>query len=141
LHFATHGVASQKSPLDSYIALSPESDGSFQLKARSLMDTKINADLVTISACESAGIWTFESEGIIGLGWAFMHAGAHEVVAGLWDLDDASSPQLMDDFYAGITSGKSAAQSLREAKLKMLHSGGTHQRPYYWGSLQLHVGP
>ena len=141
IHFATHGIASLISPLDSYILLSPGADGHFELPARSIMTRKISAELVTISACESGGVRAFDSEGLIGLGWAFMHAGAHEVVAGLWDVDDASSPRLMDDFYAGITSGMDAAHSLREAKLKMLHGEGARQRPYYWGPLQLHVGP
>jgi CHAT domain-containing protein/Flp pilus assembly protein TadD len=141
VHFAAHGLASLSSPLDSAIILSPQPDGVYKLLARSIIKTRINADVVTISSCESLGKRTFDSEGVIGLGWAFMRAGAHAVVAGLWDMDDASSPQLMDDFYAGITGGKSASQALHEAKLKMLHSGGNRQRPYYWGTLQVHIGP
>ena len=141
VHFAAHGVASLSSPLDSAIILSSQADGVYKLLARSIIKTRISADVVTISSCESLGKRTFDSEGVIGLGWAFMRAGAHEVVAGLWDMDDASSPQLMDDFYTGITGGKSASQALREAKLKMLHAGGNHQRPYYWGTLQVHIGP
>ncbi len=141
IHFAAHGIADQRSPLDSYIALSPDTDGNSKLSARSIMNSKIQADLVTISSCKGGGTRTFATEGLIGLSWAFMHAGAHQVVAGLWDMDDASSPRLMDDFYAGINSGKTASQSLRDAKLKMLHSAGNSRLPYFWGTLQLYLGP
>jgi CHAT domain-containing protein len=69
-----------------------------------------------------------------------MRAGAHQVVAGLWDVDDESSPKLMGGLYAGIVRHKPAAQALREAKLKMLHSTQSPPAPYYWASLQLYTG-
>jgi CHAT domain-containing protein len=101
---------------------------------------KLNADLVTISACEGAGTKLQSLEGLLGLEWAFMRAGAHSVVAGLWDVDDASVPGLMDDFYGELSRGRTAADALRDAKRHMLHSNSSHSRPYYWGSLQLYTG-
>ena len=76
----------------------------------------------------------------MGLGWAFMRAGAHQVVAALWEVDDSSTPALMDDFYSEIQNGKTVANALHSAKLKMLHSDELHSRPYYWASLQLYSG-
>lgn len=140
IHFAAHGLSNPTRPLESAIVLSPGLDGTAFLAALQIIKIKIRADLVTISSCRSAGERTYDTEGLVGLGWAFLHAGAHQVVAGLWDVDDGSSPQLMDDFYAGIASGENAASALRAAKVKMLRSGGTHALPEKWAPLQVYVG-
>lgn len=141
IHFVTHGTANVEKPLESAIILSRGPDRAYKLYAREIMATPVHAELVTISACYSAGARAFSGEGIVGLAWAFMHAGAHHVIAALWEVDDASTPQLMDNFYGeSLTHGESAAQALREAKLRMLHSSDFHRRPYYWASLQLYTG-
>jgi CHAT domain-containing protein len=140
LHLDTHGVASDLSPLDSAIILSPGADNSYKLYAREIKDIPLHADLVTISACYGSGTRWYQGEGLVGLTWAFLRAGAHQVVGALWEVDDASSPQLMDDFYSELTQGKSAAEALRDAKLKMLHSNSFYRHPYYWASLQLYTG-
>lgn len=140
IHFVTHGTANQMSPLDSAIILSADGGNSYKLYAREIKDIPIHAELVTISACESAGKKTYAGEGLVGLAWAFMRAGAHQVVAALWEVDDASTPQLMDDFYGEMGKGKSAVDALHDAKLRMLHSGSLHKPPYYWASLQLYSG-
>lgn len=140
LHLDTHGVASDLSPLDSAIILSPGADNSYKLYAREIKDIPLHADLVTISACYGSGTRWYQGEGLVGLTWAFLRAGAHQVVGALWEVDDASSPQLMDDFYGELTQGKSAAEALRDAKLKMLHSNSFYRHPYYWASLQLYTG-
>jgi CHAT domain-containing protein len=140
IHFVTHGTASQMSPLDSAIILSPGVENSYKLYAREIKAIPVHAELVTISACESAGKKTYAGEGLVGLAWAFMRAGAHQVVAALWEVDDASTPQLMDDFYSELGKGKSAVDALHDAKLQMLRSGSLHRPPYYWASLQLYTG-
>ena len=139
IHIDAHSVASDLSPLDSFVVLSPAADG-YKLYAHDIQQTRLHADLVTISACYSAGSRWYQGEGIVGLGWAFLRAGAHQVVASLWAVDEASTPQLMDDFYRELSQGKPASQALRDAKLNMLHSGGHLSRPYYWASLQLYTG-
>jgi CHAT domain-containing protein len=140
IHFVTHGTASMERPLDSAIILSPGKDKAYKLYARTIKDVKLRADLVTISACYGAGKRQYSGEGLVGLAWAFMRAGAHQVVAALWEVDDASTPQLMDDFYSELGKGKAAADALRHAKLNMLHSSDFHKRPYYWASLQVYTG-
>jgi CHAT domain-containing protein len=139
IHFVTHGIASEKAPMESAIVLSGHA-GSYKLYARDIVSIPIHADLVTISACYGAGKRWYVSEGMVGLGWAFTRAGARQVVAALWEVDDSSMPQLMDDFYSEIQSGKTIANALHSAKLKMLHSDDLHSRPYYWASLQLYSG-
>jgi len=140
IHIDAHSVASDVNPLESFLVLSPTPNRSYELKADEIKDTRLQADLVTLSACYSAGTRWYQGEGIVGLGWAFLRAGAHQVVASLWAVDDASTPQLMDDFYGELTKGKSVAEALRTAKLNMLHSNSNHSRPFYWASLQLYTG-
>lgn len=139
-HFVTHGTASDTNPLDSAIILSPSSDG-YKLYARDIIKTKINPELVTISTCYGAGTRQYSGEGLVGLAWAFMRVGAHQVVAALWEVDDAANADLMDQFYSELTKGKTAAAALRDGKLAMLHSKGARRKPYYWASLQVYTGP
>jgi CHAT domain-containing protein len=141
IHLATHGTPNAIDPLGSAIILSAGKDGNFKLLARDIVDGKVrlNAELVTISACEGVGTQLQSLEGLLGLEWAFMRAGAHQVVAAVWDQDDAVTPALMDDFYDQLTQGKSATDALHHAKLSILHAGGFHASPYYWASLQLYT--
>ena len=62
------------------------------------------------------------------------------MVAGLWEVDDAATPELMDNFYAELQKGKTAAEALRTAKLKMVNSKTVYANPFYWASLQLYTG-
>jgi CHAT domain-containing protein len=140
VHFVTHGTANVEKPLESAIILSRDPSRAYKLYAREIMATPQHAELVTISACYSAGARAFSGEGLVGLAWAFMRAGAHQVIAALWEVDDASTPLVMDEFYSDLSQGKSAAEALRAAKLKTLHSSDFHRRPYYWASLQLYTG-
>jgi CHAT domain-containing protein len=135
IHFATHVDANARSPLDSAIILSPQANG-FKLYARDVARTPINADLVTISACRSAGATTLVGEGLVGFAWAFFQAHAQNVVTSLWDVYDNSTAQLMADFYKGVVANQPYASAFRGAKLKMLHSNYT--KPYYWAPFQLY---
>ena len=95
----------------------------------------LTADLVTVSACRSAGERAYSGEGLVGFAWAFLRAGSRRVVAGLWDVDDRSTAALMEHFYARLAAGDAPAAALREAKLTMMKTGAI--RPYYWGPLQM----
>ena len=139
VHFATHGTASTTRPLESAIILSPEGD-SFKLYARDIVEHPIHSFLVTISACDGAGKRVYAGEGLVGLSWAFLRAGAHNVVAGLWEVSNASTPQLMDELYKGVSAGQDPATALRNAKLSLLHSGGIYKKPFYWAPFQLYSG-
>ena len=147
IHFVAHGTASRMSPLDSAIILSRDAnapsasqDDSFKLYARDIINNHpLHAELVTISACYSTGKRTYSGEGLVGLSWAFLRAGAHNVVAALWDVSDVSTPQLVDEFYGELKKGKSPAAALRSAKLSLLHSATFHG-PFYWAPFQLYTG-
>ena len=140
IHFVAHGTASELSPLDSAIVLSKTSadDNSFKLYARDIIRHPLRADLVTISACYSAGEHAYSGEGLVGLSWAFLRAGAHNVVAALWDVSDASTAQLMDKFYDELSKGASTDVALRTAKLSLLRGKEFHN-PFYWAPFQLYA--
>ena len=80
----------------------------------------------------------YAGEGLVGLAWAFLRAGSHNVIGALWDVSDASTPELMQHLYNGIAAGNPPDVSLRAAKLDMLHSRGVFRKPIYWGAFQLY---
>jgi CHAT domain-containing protein len=142
LHFVTHGTASVTRPLESAVILSKEGD-SYKLYARDILKHPLTAQLVTISACEGAGKQAYSGEGLVGLSWAFLRAGAHHVVGALWEVSDASTPEFMDTFYRELGKGRDPASALRAAKLGLLHPadpGVVFRRPYYWATFQLYAG-
>jgi CHAT domain-containing protein len=138
IHFAAHAEANSQSPLESAIILSKNNSDRFKLYARDITGLKLSADLVTISACRSAGARTYGGEGLVGFAWAFLQAGAQSVIAGLWDVGDKSSSQLMAKLYQGLASGMKPAAALRQAKLAMLHSG-PYRKPFYWAPYQTYI--
>lgn len=141
IHFVSHAVASSTDPLDSAIILSGSKDGddSYKLYARDIMQHPIDARLVTISACYGSGTRSYAGEGLVGLSWAFLRAGAHSVIGALWGASDDSTPTLMDTFYQGLEHGETPAAALREAKLTLLHSNSRFQSPFYWAPFQIYI--
>jgi CHAT domain-containing protein len=141
IHFVAHGTASRVSPLDSAIVLSKAGtlDDSFKLYARDIIHHPLHAQLVTISTCYGAGSRAYSGEGLVGLSWAFLRAGAHNVVGALWEVSDVSTPQLMDEFYGELEKGKAPDAALRNAKLTLLRSN-SYRKPFYWGPFQLYTG-
>jgi len=136
IHFAAHAIANAESPLNSAIILS-RSGEDYKLYAKDVIDQPLRAELVTISGCHGAGAKAYAGEGLVGFTWAFLQAGARNVVAGLWNADDAATVEIMAEFYKRLGSGATPTAALRQAKLKLLQSGDPHRRPYYWGTLQL----
>ena len=142
IHFVAHGVASRTDPLDSSIILSRSTaaEDSFKLHARDIMQHPIHARLVTISACYGSGTRSYAGEGLVGLAWAFLRAGAHNVIGGLWEVSDESTPQLMGSLYQELHDGMPPAAALRQAKLSLLHAKGEFRKPFFWAPLQVYTG-
>ena len=146
IHFVAHGTASRLSPLDSAIVLSSEHGGSeaasgedsFKLYARDIIRHPLRANLVTISACYSAGERSYSGEGLVGLSWAFLRAGAQNVIAALWDVTDASTELLMNRFYDELEKGSDPETALRTAKLSLLRES-KFGNPFYWAPFQLYA--
>jgi CHAT domain-containing protein len=142
IHFVAHGTASRLDPLDSAVVLSPPPGDpeNFKLYARDIMRYPLHARLVTISACYGSGLRAYAGEGLVGLSWAFLRAGAHNVIGALWEVNDASTPLLMDKLYGELAAGSSPDAALRAAKLSLIHSPAVYRKPLYWAGFQLYTG-
>ena len=140
IHFVSHAIANRTNPLDSAIVLSRSTadENSFKLYARDIIEHPIDARLVTISACYGSGMRSYAGEGLVGLSWAFLRAGAQRVIGALWEVSDNSTPRLMDALYRSLEDGDSPAVSLRKAKLALLHSQSGYRLPYYWAPFQMY---
>jgi CHAT domain-containing protein/tetratricopeptide (TPR) repeat protein len=137
IHFAAHAESNAQSPLDSAVILSSGTDGNRRLYARQVLKYPLKARLVTLSACSAAGSKAYEGEGLVGFSWAFLRAGARQVLAGLWLVDDGSADELMTAFYEKVHSRTDPVPALREAKLAIIARGGAYAKPYYWGPFQI----
>ena len=136
IHFATHSTANVESPMNSAIILSRQGEN-YKLYARDVAGLPLHAELVTLSACSSAGAKAYSGEGLMGFAWAFLQAGAQNVIATQWDESSDVSADLMRVLYRQIAAGQSPARALRAAKLDLMNSAPRHRLPYYWGPLQV----
>ena len=138
LHFATHGLVDEDSPELSQIFLSKSEEEDGNLFAGEIFNLRLNADLVTLSACEVGLGKASKGEGLIGLGRAFLYAGAKNLVLSLWRVSDESTARLMIFFYTQkfATNKSSYAEALQEAKLQLLQDK-TYSKPYYWAAFLL----
>ncbi len=132
LHLATHGVVTSRSPLYSHLVLSPGTDNNDGLlEAWEVMDLQLNADLVVLSACETARGRITSGEGAIGLSWAFFVAGCPTTVASQWKVASASTSRLMVEFHRRFRDGATAAAAMRHAALILMRDR-EFRHPFYW---------
>jgi CHAT domain-containing protein len=107
------------------------------LQVREIIRLRFNADLVTLSACNT-GLGKLQGEeGVTNLVEAFLVSGARAVVASLWSADDTYTAALMERFYTHIADGQDKAGALRQAKLDLLAKYGKQVPAYYWGAFVL----
>ena len=133
IHVAAHGVSDLVEPDRAGLVLAPETgseDGFWQ--AREIRRSNLNADLVTLSACETGTGRLQGEEGLMNLARSFLVAGAGSIVASLWDADDRTTATLMTHFYKHIASGGTVAESLQAAQKDMLAEFGEDTKPYFW---------
>ncbi|MGH9937412.1 MAG: CHAT domain-containing protein, partial [Blastocatellia bacterium] len=136
VHFATHGLINSEHPELSGLVLSlVDENGKPQdgfLRMSEIFNLRLPADLVVLSACQTALGKEIKGEGLIGLTRGFMYAGAERVVASLWQVDDQATAQLMQYFYRGmLKQGLRPAAALRAAQIEMSRSS-RWSSPYYW---------
>ncbi|HEX6098453.1 MAG TPA: CHAT domain-containing protein [Thermoanaerobaculia bacterium] len=140
IHFVAHGIATRRQPLDSAVILGRDDTNRYRLLARDIVSQPLTARLVTISSCHGAGTRAYSGEGLVGLAWAFLRAGAEQVIAALWKVDDAATTKLMNHMYAQIRAGRDPAVALRDAKRALIHSGTSQQKPRYWAPFVIYAG-
>jgi len=133
IHFATHGQFNADEPLDSALLLAkdPESDG--KLTVDNLYSSKIDADLVTLSACETGLGKIANGDDIVGLTRGFLYAGSSSIVASLWKVDDLATADLMTRFYTNMKT-LDKREALRQAQLLTKKK---YPHPFYWAAFQL----
>ncbi|MCA1631783.1 MAG: CHAT domain-containing protein, partial [Acidobacteria bacterium] len=145
VHFATHGILNSEHPELSGVVLSlvdeqgRPTDGF--LRMHEIYNLKFPADLIVLSACQTALGKEIRGEGLVGLTRGFMYAGAPRVMASLWKVDDAATAELMRRFYQSmLKGGLPPAAALRAAQKGMLEQKGLQERwrdPYFWAAFQL----
>ncbi len=141
VHFAAHGELHRRHPALSGLVLSLYgADGQPRdgfLRLYEVFELELSAELVVLSACQTALGEALEGEGLVGLPQAFFHAGAERVVVSLWNVDDRATAVLMERFYRGLLrDGLRPAAALRRAQLSML-AEEPWRSPYYWAGFVL----
>ncbi len=134
LHFATHGIVDETNPELSRIFLRSATgteDGN--LFTGEIYNLQLNANLVTLSACQTGLGKISKGEGVIGLSRALVYAGAKNIMVSFWSVADESTAELMQDFYKTLLEhpGTNFSQNLQQAKLDLLKTG-KFESPYYW---------
>jgi CHAT domain-containing protein len=132
LHFATHGLVSERRPAESALLLSASDEAEDGLlQVREILGLELAAETVVLSACRTGLGRRVDGEGFLGLTQAFYFAGARSAVVSLWAVSDRGTADLMRRFYQGLAEGRSASAALRSAQLALLETT-THASPYYW---------
>jgi CHAT domain-containing protein len=133
IHLAAHGEFDAVNPLFSAIKLAPTKDASGDLKVEDIFSLRANADLVTLSACQT-GLAKIEGGGeLIGLNRAFLYAGTHSILSSLWRVSDVSTAILVKHFYRNYLT-ETKAESLRKAQLLVKDY---YPHPAYWAAFSL----
>jgi CHAT domain-containing protein len=139
IHLAVHGIANTSDPQRSALVLlsDPAAGEDGLLQAAEIVQLRLRADLVLLSACDTAVGPVEGEEGIATLSRAFLLSGARSVISTLWRVDETSSPFLIQRFYAHLVMGESVATALAAAKRDFLHRLGHDSSPYYWAEFTL----
>ena len=139
LHLATHGEFNDQNPLYSYLVLANPAKTSGEdglLEAWELLNLNLRAELVVLSACETARGRIGTGEGVIGLSWAFFAAGCSSTVVSQWKVESESTADLMLAFHRRWQTSMPTAEALRQASLQLLRQR-PFQHPFYWASFIL----
>lgn len=138
LHLAAHGIVSTKVPARSALVLRPSEAEDGLLQAREILNLRLNASLVTLSACDTSTGTAQGQDGVASLVRPFVAAGARAVVANLWAADDTFSAAMMREFYQQLAAGADIGQALRRAKLSMIATFGPEAVPRLWSGVLVH---
>lgn len=134
LHLATHGVLNDVSPLYSYLLLASTTEGDRNdglLEARELLRLDLRASLAVLSACDTARGRVAAGEGVVGFSWALFLAGVPTVVVSQWQVDSASTSELMVEFHRRRRAGQSEARAMQGA-VRKLRENPAYRHPFFW---------
>ena len=142
IHLATHGIFNNANPMYSHVMLSQtpgKNDEDGLLEAWEMMNLKLKADLVVLSACETARGRVSNGEGVIGLTWALFVAGCPTTIVSQWKVESSSTSDLMVEFHKRYKTrfdnrqpAMTTAEALRQASLKLMKTK-EYRHPFFWG--------
>ena len=139
IHIAAHGIASTQFPDRAALVLGDDptkrEDG--LLQAREIRALHLNAELVTLSACDTGTGRLQGEEGIASLERAFFYAGARSVLASLWTANDVYTTTLMQHFYHHLAAGQDEGRALQQAKLELIQEFRNQASSFYWAGFTL----
>lgn len=140
LLFATHGILDDALPwiqepalVLSQFEVAPQFDGFLSMSE--VMSLRLAADIVVLTACDTGVGEMLSGEGVMGMGAAFQHAGARNVLMTMWSVAEESTTLLSDGFLRGIDEGKDPSEALRQAREEIRAAGYAH--PFYWAGFVL----
>lgn len=134
IHIASHGEFDAKSPLNSGLLLAADGADKGRLTVADLYSLRLDAELVTLSACETGLGKLASGDDVVGLTRGFLYAGARSIVASLWKVDDDSTSVLMTNFYRYLSRNIEQREALRLAQIKTKEN---FPHPYYWAAFQI----
>ncbi|HEX2062079.1 MAG TPA: CHAT domain-containing protein [Thermoanaerobaculia bacterium] len=138
VHFATHALLDDRHPMYSRLALAPDSELSDDgwLESWEIARLELDAEVVILSACETARGAIGGGEGVVGMAWSFFLAGARSTVATQWKIASRSTADLMIAFHRSLRESGNKADALRDAQLALLRDR-RYEHPFYWGAFVL----
>jgi CHAT domain-containing protein len=142
VHLAAHGIYDPKNPLFSRIALAKDESHDGSLTVDEILSTLdlTGVNLVVLSACQSAAGVRSGGDEVVGLTRALLYAGTPGVISTLWNIDDAASAGLMQEFYRRLAGGTSVAEALRQSQLAVKENQ-RFSNPKYWAAFVLTGDP
>ncbi len=136
IHFATHGVYDKENPLGSYLLLNSDNQNDGKLTVSEIYSCNINSKLTTLSACQTAIGDISKGDEIVSLNRAFIYAGASNVISTLWEISDASTPELLNDFYKYFNQNYSSDEALCLAQRSYIRN--VNPDPSLWAAFVLY---
>jgi len=134
VHIASHGAFDPDAPLQSALYLAPDARSDGVLRVGELYSMNLDAELVSLSACQTGLGKVAQGDDVVGLTRGFLYAGARSIVASLWEVDDRATGELMTSFYQSVTAGSSKRAALRQAQLKTMK---LNPHPFFWAAFQI----
>ena len=136
VHVATHAAANLDQPDHSFLAIAGES-GDAKLALNDVFKMNLDAELVTLSACETGMGKVYPGEGLIGLTRGILFSGGRNVLVSQWQVNNKLTSQFMSTFYQEMLSGSSRSKALQTAKLETINGASHQAAPFHWAAFIL----
>lgn len=136
IHFAGHAIINNENHHLSYLAFDAKEKDESRLYLKDIVGVSTNADLIVLSACQTAAGKYAAGEGFLSLGRAMVACGSKSIVTSLWNVFDSSGSSIIEGFYKNLKDGQSKSNALHHSKLKFINNASHNElaHPYYWSA-------